>query len=91
MHRLGIVDPPDTWMKGALMSRNDRHVDVKAPGADRTSAHADTQANAEARAKEIVSDLGGGGVIIHRADGRIRDKDTVAPGNDPYPPKDTKH
>lgn len=81
------------------MSRStDRHVvpnseggwDVKKPHADRSSAHADTQANAEARAKEIVSNLGGGEVIIHRPDGRIRDRDTVAPGNDPYPPKDTK-
>ena len=28
-------------------------------------------------------------VVIHRRDGRIRDKDSY--GNDPNPPKDTKH
>lgn len=28
-------------------------------------------------------------VVIHRPDGRIRDKDSY--GNDPCPPKDTKH
>ena len=28
-------------------------------------------------------------VVIHRADGTIRDKDSY--GNDPYPPKDKKH
>jgi hypothetical protein len=28
-------------------------------------------------------------VVIHGLDGRIRDKDSF--GNDPFPPKDTKH
>ena len=28
-------------------------------------------------------------VVIHRSDGRIRDKDSY--GNDPNPPRDTKH
>lgn len=81
------------------MSSNNRHVvpspeggwDVKAPGADRASSHHDTQAEAEKRAKEIVGNRGGGEVRIHRPDGRIRDSDTVAPGNDPNPPRDTRH
>lgn len=64
---------------------------VKKPGARRASSHHDTQAEAERRAKEILGNLGGGEAVIHRPDGRIRDSDTVAPGNDPYPPKDTKH
>lgn len=79
-------------------SRN-RHVvpnprggwDVKAPGAERASAHGRTQAEAERRAKEIVSNLGGGEVRIHGRDGRIRDSDTVASGNDPSPPRDRWH
>ena len=41
--------------------------------------------------KEIVGNLGGGEVVIHRPDGTIRDSDTVPPGNDPNPPKDTRH
>jgi hypothetical protein len=65
--------------------------DVKAPGASRASAHADTQAAAELRAKEIVGRAGGGEVLIHRPNGQIRDSDTVAPGRDPFPPRDTKH
>ena len=81
------------------MPRNQRHVvpdpdsgwNVKAPGASRSSSHHDTQAEAEARAKEIVGNRGGGEVVIHGRDGRIRDSDTVAPGNDPNPPRDTKH
>lgn len=65
--------------------------DVKRPAADRASAHEPTQAAAERRAKEIVSNLGGGEVRIQGRDGRFRDSDTVPPGRDPYPPKDKKH
>jgi len=81
------------------MGNNDRHVvpnpaggwDVKAGGASRASSHHDTQADAERRAKEIVRNAGGGEVRVHGRDGRIRDSDTVAPGNDPNPPRDTRH
>jgi hypothetical protein len=80
------------------MSRNERHVvpnpdggwDVKAPGADRSSAHKDTQADAIDRAREIVGNSGGGEVVIHGRDGRIRDSDTISPGHDPFPPRDTR-
>jgi hypothetical protein len=64
--------------------------DVKAPGATRASAHADTQAAAIDRAREIVHNAGGGEVRIHGRDGLIRDTDTVAPGNDPNPPRDKR-
>jgi hypothetical protein len=82
-----------------MSSRNRRIVspnpdggwDVKAPNAGRASAHTDTQAQAIARAKEIVANTGGGEVTIQGRDGRIRDSDTVPPGNDPNPPRDTKH
>ena len=78
---------------------NDRHVvpnsdggwDVKAANARRASSHHHTQADAERRAKEIVGNLGGGEVRIHGRDGRIRDSDTVAPGRDPFPPRDRRH
>lgn len=65
--------------------------DVKAPKADRASSHHDTQAEAIDRAKEIVGNAGGGEVRIHGTDGRIRDSDTVKPGRDPFPPRDTRH
>ena len=65
--------------------------DVKAPGAERASSHHRTQGEAERRAKEIVSNRGGGEVIIHGRDGKIRDSDTVKPGRDPNPPKDRRH
>ena len=65
--------------------------DIKKPGARRVSDHLDTQREAVSRAKTIVSNDGGGEVRIHGRDGRIRDSDTVAPGNDPNPPRDRKH
>lgn len=82
-----------------MSNSNNRHVvpgkdggwDIKAPGAERSSSHHDTQAEAERRAKEIVGNLGGGEVRIHRPNGQIRDSDTVAPGNDPRSSRDTKH
>lgn len=64
--------------------------DVVAPGGKRRSAHTDTQAEGIARAREIVRNAGGGEVRIHGRDGRIRDSDTVAPGNDPNPPRDRR-
>lgn len=80
------------------MARNERHVvpdgdgwKVVAPGGQRASARANTQAEAEARAKQILGNSGGGEAVIHRRDGRIRDSDTVPPGRDPFPPRDTKH
>jgi hypothetical protein len=60
--------------------------------AERASAHAPTQLDAERIAKELAANSGGGEVRIHRPNGGpIRDSDTVAPGNDPHPPIDKKH
>lgn len=64
---------------------------VKKPGSDRASAITRTQQEAERKAKTFVSNEGGGEVRIHGRDGRIRDSDTVPPGNDPNPPKDKRH
>lgn len=63
---------------------------IKKEGAQRVSDLADTQKEAEKIAKQFSSNSGGGEVVIHTPDGKIRDKDTVAPGNDPNPPKDKK-
>ena len=80
------------------MPRNERHVvpnsgggwDVKAPGAERSSVHTDTQQQAITRAREIVHNTGGGEVVIHDRQGQIRDSDTVSPGHDPFPPRDKR-
>jgi hypothetical protein len=65
--------------------------DVKKPGAARASSHHDTQANADTRATEILSKVGGGERVTHGLDGRIRSKDTIPPARDPNPPKDKEH
>lgn len=77
-NRRFVVNHPDGWA-------------VKKPNADRASAVTRTQAEAERRAKEIVRGEGGGEVTIQGRDGRFRDSDTVAPGNDPFPPRDRRH
>jgi len=82
-----------------MAKNNRRHVvpdpdggwKVTKPGAERASAHTNTKAEAEARAKEIVRNAGGGEVVTHGLNGRIQDSDTIRPGYDPFPPRDTKH
>ncbi len=64
--------------------------DVAKPGAKRVSAHTDTQAQAMERARQILGNVGGGELTIKGKAGKIRDSDTVPPGNDPNPPRDTK-
>ena len=77
------------------MSRRDQHVvrrgkdwAVRGEGNQRDTSHHETQAKAIERAREIAQHQQSE-VVIHRPDGRIRDKDSY--GNDPCPPKDRKH
>jgi hypothetical protein len=65
--------------------------DVKEPHNPDPASHHRTQADAEAAAKHDVGRQGGGEVIIHDRQGRIRDKDTAPPGHDPHPPRDRRH
>lgn len=77
------------------MAKHDRHVvpnpgggwDVKAPGAKRASSHQQTQAAAIDAARQIVHNQGGGELVVHNRQGQIRDKDTIPPAQDPFPPK----
>lgn len=63
---------------------------VKRAGAKRASGVYRTQRVAEMAAKAFCGRSGGGEVRIRDERGKIRDSDTVPPGNDPFPPKDTK-
>lgn len=82
----------------AAVSNNDRHVvpnprggwNVVNSGAGHASSHHDTQADAIVRGRQIVHNAGGGELRIHGRDGQIRDSDTIAPGRDPNPPRDTR-
>jgi hypothetical protein len=64
---------------------------IQKEGGEKSSGSANTQKEAEKIAKEYAANSGGGEVRIHGLDGKIRDSDTVAPGNDPSSSKDTKH
>lgn len=61
---------------------------VRRENAQRDTAHCQTQQKAIDKAREIALNQRSE-VVIHRPDGRIRDKDSY--GNDKYPPRDTKH
>ena len=51
----------------------------------------DTQKGANDEAREMLHNQGGGELTTMGVNGKIRSKDTIAPGNDPNPPKDTEH
>jgi hypothetical protein len=69
---------------------NGKWVNKKVSAKKATSIH-DTQKNAEKAAKNNLKNQGGGELITKGKDGKIRSKDTIYPGNDPNPPKDTEH
>jgi uncharacterized protein YdaT len=61
---------------------------VRKEGSSRVSSTHKTQQEAIDNARNGAK-RDGGEVVIHRPDGRIRDKDSYGP--DPNPPKDAQH
>jgi len=57
---------------------------------DRVSSNHDTQKEAEDTARHQIKSDGGGELITKGLDGKIRSKDTIAPGNESSK-KDTEH
>jgi len=74
--------------KNTWVTRHDDGWAVKKEGAERASSIHRTQAAAIKAATPKARNTGGD-VIIQGRDGKIRDRDSY--GNDPCPPKDTKH
>ena len=70
--------PDGTWAN----KRND---------AEKASSLHNTQKEAEATAREMLKNQGGGELITKNVHGQIRSKDTIPPGNDPNPPRDKEH
>lgn len=70
-----------------VFRRDDEWIN-KRNDADKASSRHRTQGEAEAAAKKMLRNQGGGELTIKSSDGKIRSKDTIAPGNDPYPPRD---
>jgi hypothetical protein len=74
---------------------NERHVVKRDDGwavvkedHEHASTATRTQAEAIDRARQIIHNAGGGELVIHGEDNKIRAKDTIAPGNDPRSSKD---
>lgn len=65
------------------VSKRDDGWAVTKPGAERASAVLPTQAEAAARAKEILANDGGGELRIRGTNGQVREQNTVPPGSDP--------
>lgn len=61
---------------------------VRGAGNSRATSLHSTQSSA-AEAARTIAKRQSSEVVIHRPDGRIRDKDSF--GNDPCPPKDRRH
>jgi hypothetical protein len=74
-------------LRSDVVRREDGTYAVTKPGSQRASAVEPTQDAAVRRGSAILHNDGGGELRIHRRDGVIRDQRTIAPGNDPYPPK----
>ena len=74
-----------------VYKRNDGQWVNKKLAIDKASSVHNTQKEAENAARDMLKNSGGGELITKGLDGKIRSKDTIAPGNDPNPPKDKEH
>jgi hypothetical protein len=59
--------------------------------ADKASSIHSTQKEANDAARRMLHNQGGGELVTKGLDGKIKSKDTIAPGNDPCPPRDREH
>lgn len=74
-----------------VYKRDDGNWVNKRNDADRVSSVHGTQQGAIDAAKNMLGNQGGGELTVKGVNGQIRSKDTVAPGNDPCPPRDKEH
>ena len=71
--------------------RNDGSWANKRNDSNRASSIHSTQKGANDTARDMLNNQGGGELTTKGVNGKIRSKDTIAPGNDPNPPKDKEH
>jgi hypothetical protein len=69
--------------KRTVQRRDDGSYEVVKPGSARASAVTDTQSAGIDRAREILTNDGGGELAVRGNNGQIRKQDTIKPGNDP--------
>ena len=75
----------------SIYRRDDGSWANKRNDAEKPASVPDTQKEAIDAARAMLKNQGGGELSVMGRDGKIRSKDTIPPGNDPYPPKDTEH
>jgi len=66
--------------------RGDKWV-VQTPGKSRAGSLHDTQRQAIDRGRQSAAASGGGELVVHGRDGQIRQKNTIPPAKDPFPPQ----
>ncbi len=74
-----------------IYQRDDGKWVNKRNDSDRASSLHDTQRAAARAGKDMLGRQGGGELTIKGLNGRFRSKDTIAPGNDPNPPRDREN
>lgn len=75
----------------SVFKRSDDKWVNKRNDATKASGVHDTQGEAERAARNMLRRQGGGELTTMGRNGRIRSKDTIAPGRDPNPPRDSEH
>lgn len=70
-----------------VSQRDDGKWANKKDGAQRATSLHDTQKQATEAARKNLKNEGGGELKIKNEEGKIRQKDTIPPAKDPYPPK----
>ena len=63
----------------------------KKDGATKATSLHNTQKEAESEARQMLKESGGGELKTKNVKGKIRSKDTIAPGNDPISIRDTEN
>ena len=74
------MTPPN---KRIVQRRDDGKTEVRKPGAQRASRVVDNQREGIEAARQILRNDGGGELQVRGLNGKIRQQDTIAPGNDP--------
>lgn len=74
-----------------VYQRADKKWVNKRNDSNRASSVNSTQKEAQESAKRMLQNQRGGELTTKGRNGQIRSKDTIYPGNDPYPPKDTEN
>lgn len=73
-----------------VYKRVDKWVNKRNDAGKASSLH-NTQKGAENAARTMLKNQGGGELTTKGLNQKIRSKDTIHPGNDPFPPRDTEN